>query len=238
MTPAPPSATPTPDPAAAGRLSARPQAPASPAGMTPGATSLGLGAERDGQIVVPAGYDPAQPAPLVVLLHGAGGRARDIIGLLQSHADAEGMLLLAIDSRAQTWDVIVDRYGPDVRFLDQALSLVFQRYAVDPGRIAIAGFSDGASYALSLGISNGDLFTHVLAFSPGFLAPKASQGRPALYISHGTRDEVLPIDVCSRRIVPELEQAGYAVTYHEFDGPHTVPQEIAGEAVAWFLGGR
>jgi phospholipase/carboxylesterase len=237
MTPAPPSATPTPDPAA-GRLSARPQAPVSPPATIPGATPLGLGAERDGQIVVPAGYDPAHPAPLVVLLHGAGGRARDIIGLLQSHADAEGILVLAIDSRAQTWDVIVDRYGPDVRFLDQALSLVFQRYAVDPGRIAIAGFSDGASYALSLGISNGDLFTHVIAFSPGFLAPKVSQGRPALYISHGTRDEVLPIDVCSRAIVPQLEQAGYAVTYHEFDGPHTVPQDIASEAVAWFLGGR
>jgi phospholipase/carboxylesterase len=206
--------------------------------MIPGVAPLGLGAERDGQIVVPDGYDPEQPAPLVVLLHGAGGRAQDIIGLLQSHADAEGILVLAIDSRSQTWDVIVDRYGPDVRFLDQALSLVFQCYAVDPGRIAIAGFSDGASYALSLGVSNGDLFTHVIAFSPGFLAPKARQGTPGIYISHGTRDEVLPIDVCSRTIVPQLEQAGYAVTYHEFDGPHTVPQEIAGEAVAWFLAGR
>ncbi len=31
------------------------------------------------------------------------------------------------------------------------------------------GFSDGASYALSLGVPNGDLFTHIVAFSPGFM---------------------------------------------------------------------
>ncbi len=51
---------------------------------------------------------------------------------------------------------------------------------------------------------------------------------------NGTRDEALPIDVCSRRIVPRLEQAGYDVTYREFNGPHTVPPQIAREAVGWF----
>ena len=98
-----------------------------------------------------------------------------------------------------------------------------------------AGFSDGASYALSLGLTNGDLFTHVLAFSPGFMAPRKRRGKPRLFLSHGTRDRVLPIDPCSRRIVPQVRRAGYDVTYREFDGPHTVPDEIAREAVDWFL---
>jgi predicted esterase len=216
-----------------GRLEARPRlttAEAPARGLLP----LGLGGKRDGFVYVPAGYRPEQPVPLVVMLHGAGGQARHALGILQSVADAEGFILLAPDSRGPTWDVIVDSYGPDVAFLNQALAQVFERYAVDPARVAIGGFSDGASYALSLGIANGDLFTHVLAFSPGFAAPPSQEGAPRIYVSHGKRDAVLPIDPCSRKLVPRLQSAGYDVRYHEFDGPHTVPGEIAREAVEWF----
>lgn len=60
-------------------------------------------------------------------------------------------ILLAPDSRGRTWDFILGDYGPDVRFIDRALDHVFKRYNVHPGHIGIAGFSDGASYALSLG---------------------------------------------------------------------------------------
>jgi predicted esterase len=118
--------------------------------------------------------------------------------------------------------------------IDRALEHMFSRYAIDPERLAIGGFSDGASYALSLGISNGDLFTHVLAFSPGFVAPAGRPGSPRIFVSHGVRDGVLPIDRCSRRIVPELERGGYDVLFREFDGGHTLPPEIASEAVGWF----
>jgi phospholipase/carboxylesterase len=37
---------------------------------------------------------------------------------------------------------------------------------------------------------------------------------------------VLPIDRCSRRLVPELQRAGYDVTYEEFDGGHVVPPSV------------
>jgi phospholipase/carboxylesterase len=57
-----------------------------------------------------------------------------------------------------------------------------------------------------VGITNGDLFTHVIAFSPGFLAPARQEGAPRLFISHGIHDTVLPIDRCSRRIVPLVQQ--------------------------------
>jgi phospholipase/carboxylesterase len=195
---------------------------------------LKLGGQRDGFLYVPQGYRGDRPLPLVVMLHGAGGHARHALDPWLELADAAGVLLLAPDSRGPTWDLILDDYGPDVAFLDRALRKVFERYAVDPTRVAIEGFSDGASYALSLGVANGDLFTHVVAFSPGFLAPPEQQGQPRLYISHGTRDQVLPIDPCSRRIVPRVQRAGYEVRYHEFDGPHTVPDEVAREALEWF----
>jgi phospholipase/carboxylesterase len=34
--------------------------------------------------------------------------------------------------------------------------------------------------------------------------------------------------------VPQLEQAGYNVRYHEFEGPHTVPAEMVSAALSWF----
>ncbi len=172
---------------------------------------------------------------MVLLLHGAGGHARQGLDLLRSLADAAGLLLLAPASREHTWDFLVGRrYGPDLALIDRALEQMFSRYAVTPERVAVGGFSDGASYALSLGITNGDLFTHVLAFSPGFMAPAGQRGSPRVFISHGTHDGVLPIDSCSRRIVPRLERDGYDVRYREFDGGHTITPEIALEAVNWF----
>ena len=216
-----------------GRLRARPGkvTGAAPVGLQP----LMLGASRDSYLYVPVGYRTQRSAPLVLLLHGAGGHARKGLELLRSLADATGLILLAPASREHTWDLLVGRrYGPDATLIDRALEHTFSRYAVDPARLAIGGFSDGASYALSLGITNGDLFTHVIAFSPGFMAPAGHTGSPRVFVSHGTRDGVLPIDRCSRRIVPELERGGYDVLYREFDGGHTILPEIASEAVGWF----
>lgn len=218
--------------ASTGRLGARPRH-AEKAGPT-GLRQLKLGDRRDGFIYVPAGVGANRPAPLIVMLHGAGGEARHGIRLLQNFADRSGVILLAPDSRGQTWDVIMGGYGPDVAYIDSALEQTFGSYSIDPARVAVAGFSDGASYALSLGVSNGDLFTHVIAFSPGFISPAGERGKPSLFISHGTRDRVLPVESCSRRIVPRVRRAGYSVLYREFDGPHTVPDEVAAEALDWF----
>lgn len=216
-----------------GRLVARPTPPTR-TGAT-GIHRLGLDDGRDALIYVPRGYRPESPAPLAVMLHGAGGSPEHGMDLLERFAEEKGLIVLAPQSREQTWDVIMGGYGPDIEFMDRALARTFEQYAVDPKRLAVGGFSDGASYALSVGITNGNLFSHVIAFSPGFTAPASREGKPRLYVSHGTRDQVLPIDRCSRRIVPQLERGGYDVLYHEFDGPHTVPADIALEAVDWFL---
>lgn len=218
--------------AAKGRLRSRPNQPTE-AG-TPGLHPLKLDGERDGFLYVPEGYRPEHPAPLVLMLHGAGGDAEGTLNIMRNLADSFEMILLAVDSRRQTWDVIINQFGPDIAFIDRALKQTFSRYAIDPSRLAIAGFSDGASYALSVGITNGNLFTHVLAFSPGFIAPADQIGEPRLFISHGEHDNVLNIDRCSRRIVPVLQRAGYEVLYQEFDGSHTVPEPIAQKALQWF----
>ena len=216
-----------------GRLQTRPTPPTRK--VTGGIQALNLDA-KDALLYVPAGYQPTQPAPLAVLLHGAGGKAEQGLALLQGLADALGLLILAPAARQHTWDIIVHDYGPDIAFIDEALAATFTRCAVDPARIAIGGFSDGASYALSVGLMNGDWFSHILAFSPGFMAPLIQRGKPKIYLSHGTLDEVLPIYRCSRQLVPQLLENGYEVRYQEFEGPHTVPMALAREAAQWFVG--
>jgi phospholipase/carboxylesterase len=147
------------------------------------------------------------------------------------------MVFLATDSRGSTWDIIVfGGFGPDVTFLDQALEHTFERCRIDPARIAMGGFSDGASYALSLGVSNGDLLTHLIGYSPGFHTPSDPiVGTPRVYISHGTQDNILPVSISRDIIVPSFQNAGYDVTYEEFAGGHEVPAEISESALDWFL---
>ncbi|HEX6040836.1 MAG TPA: PHB depolymerase family esterase [Longimicrobium sp.] len=207
------------------------------AAAEPGVHRLGLDARRDALLYVPPGLSADRPAPFALMLHGAAGNGQSALGIARGLAEEMGIVVLAPDSRGRTWDIILGAYGPDVEFLNEALEAVFARCAVDAGRMAIGGFSDGASYALSLGVANGDLFTHVLAFSPGFMAPPVQRGAPRVYVSHGTEDAVLPINACSRRVVPRLETAGYGVLYREFDGPHIVPAAVAREAFTWFATG-
>ena len=214
------------------RMRARPVETVS--GAQPGLTPLHFRAERDTLFYVPA--SAPDPAPFVLYLHGATGGEQQGIRRLRALADEFGFLLLSPASEDTTWDAIGGSYGSDTRLIDQALAKAFGMRRVDARKIAVCGFSDGASFALALGMSNGDLFKNVMAFSPGFIPPGVEEtGKPRLFFSHGTHDEILPIEDASRRIAPDLKRRGYDVTFREFDGPHTVPPEIARAAIEWFL---
>jgi phospholipase/carboxylesterase len=220
--PRPPA--PPPEMSAEGRLTARPSDAVEDEG------DAGLRRIGAAQVYVPPGEGPKT---LVVTLHGAGGGPEEAIALFRPHADRAGLILLAPKSRGQTWDIAQGGFGPDVAAIDGLLEEVFSDYPVDD--VAVAGFSDGASYALSLGLTNGDLFRSVIGFSPGFIAFGQQQGVPRLFVSHGTQDSILPIGRTSRRGVPRLRAAGYNVKYREFEGDHEVPPRVVREAVAWLL---
>ena len=223
---------------AAGRISARPSPPPPARRREPGVHELPAGGGRRALLSVPAQASSGRRVPLLVILHGAGGAGEEMLRLVRGPAGEAGFAVLAPSSRGSTWDVVRGGFGPDVEALDDLLGRVFARVAVDPERVVVGGFSDGASYALSLGLTNGDLFTHVVAFSPGFSAARARVGRPAVFVSHGTDDDVLPIDRTSRRVVPDLRRRGYAVRYREFAGGHVVPPQVTREALGWVRAGR
>jgi len=220
-------------------LQARPLSPT--IAIEPGEHALGLGGLRlvnrsviwrDGTLYIPRISSP-QSMPLLVWLHGGGGRS-DSFRYMFPLAEELGVVILALDARHNTWDGIDSPFGPDVLFIDAALQHTFERVAIDPQRIALGGLSDGASYALALGRTNGDLFTHLVAAAPGQLEPPAPPtGQPQIFVAHGTQDNVYHVMGSRRYIVPRLKEAGYDVTYLEFDGPHWVPAPIARQILKW-----
>ncbi|WP_210505896.1 alpha/beta hydrolase [Naasia sp. SYSU D00057] len=230
-------------PAPLGRRTGKPERPESllsrpsePTQPFPGAGThpLQVTADRDALLHIPPLLEAGRAAPLVITLHGAGGDSEAGLGLLRAQADERGILLLAAASRESTWDAVGrGRYGTDVQLLDEALKRTFDVVGVDEERIAVAGFSDGASYALGLGLANGGLLRRIAAFSPGFIPPGGRDGSPSVFLTHGTADEVLPIDRTSRRIVSSLRDEGLDVDYREFPGGHWVPPELAEAAVDW-----
>ena len=166
-------------------------------------------------------------------LHGYGATSDDWSGYID-HAEARGFVLLAPDSRTISWTA-ADSIAADVAFIDDALQHTFDRCRIDPAHIAFAGFSDGASYAVSLGVANGDLFTNLLVHSGGFYWPASPiVGKPPVYQSHGTSDQILPLTL-ARTIEAQLLSEGYDVTFEEFDGGHQLLPATSQASLDWFL---
>ena len=205
--------------AAEGRLVFKAHAPTQK--VHPGMMPLGLDSVRDGFLLVPHDNAARHPAPLLVLLHGATQRAR-LFERFAPLADSLDVAILAVDSRAMTWDAVRDTFGPDVEFLQRAIGRSFDRAYIDSCRVVIGGFSDGASYALSLGIRNADVFHGVVAFSPGFVIPAPNPQKVPVFLRHGVRDQILAIESTSRPILNALRAEHFDVDYAEFDGPHTI----------------
>src|SRR5262245_19565313 len=169
---------------------------------------------RNGLLYVPMAH--AEPLPLLILLHKSGGSPKEWFSGGESFApDAEKgrFIILAPESPGVSWATGPKSWGYDYVAINRALEEAFARCAIDRNRLAIGGFSDGASYALSLGLANGDVFGYVIAFSPGFIVKAHARGRlgnnnevqiPLVYIAHGTADNVLPIASTSRIFASSL----------------------------------
>lgn len=174
---------------------------------------------------------------LILTLHGANsGGAGGGFYAFRSAWDVPGLVLVSPASEEITWSFLRGR-DKDLPVVNRALAQAFARCRVDPRLVAVGGFSDGATYALTLGLANGDLFRAVIALSPGGALAEKRVGRPRFFVAHGTRDRVLPIAATSDVTVDGLRDLGYAVTYRRFNGQHEVRPEIARAAVRRFLRG-
>jgi len=193
---------------------------------------------------VPASAGPNPP--LLVLLHGAGRNSSGIIGGLQADADKRGIVLLAPTSRGPTWDAIPaalraanpqsaldarlgHRFGRsrDSDRVEAAIDALSKQLPFDRSRTVLAGFSDGATFALAMGMARSRPFSAVIAWSPGIAIETAGPARGRrVFVSHGRQDPVLSFEVDKNEIVPLLEREGAAVTFLPFDGVHEAPRAV------------
>ena len=194
-------------------------------------TSAGLQKLSGGLLFIPNAH--AEPLPLLILLHKAGGSASEWFSGERSYAhyaDQGRFIILAPESPGQSWGIGPKNWGYDYVAINRALEEAFARCAIDRNRLAIGGFSDGASYTLSLGLANGDVFRlvydshfhRVISLGRTRVEDRNPKGVeiPLVYIAHGTGDNVLPIGSTSRIFVSQLRKNGYTVEFNEFSGGH------------------
>jgi phospholipase/carboxylesterase len=191
---------------------------------------------------IPAGAG-AHP-PLLVLLHGADHRPGWMIERLARQADKRGIVLLAPSSQGGTWDAVTRAKQPpsrdsplvnanarrftggrDAARVEAAIAALGQNVPVDRARTVLAGFSDGATYALALGMSRAHAFAAVIAWSPGIAleTPAPARGR-RVFVSHGRQDPILPYATDCAEILPNLRTEGAALTFLPFEGVHQIPE--------------
>lgn len=205
-------------------------------GCTAGEHALRLGNGRVARLRVTPGPSK-KPRGLILAFHGAGGSPREGLFVFREAWTEPGLVLLAPGSIGNTWSALHNRQDRDLETVNRALAETWKLCRIDRRRVAVGGFSDGATHALSIGLQNGAVFRSVMALSPGGLLDVQHRGKPRVFIAHGTGDDVLPYSRTSGKIVPGLRGSGYSVTFRSFAGGHEVPTSISRAAVRWYLRG-
>ena len=121
-------------------------------------------------LLTPDEIEPGRRYPLVTVLHGAGRQDELLVRACQGEPEKRQALFLVPRSVQPTWDLIACDERPDLDFLEHAYDLIYRRYPIDPARQALLGYSDGASYALAVGLSNPHVFCAVMGWAAGFVA--------------------------------------------------------------------
>jgi polyhydroxybutyrate depolymerase len=150
----------------------------------------------------------AEPRPLLIMIHGAGGnaaRAEEATGLTDAVA-ANDMLVaypngtaansvegeLAWNAGACCGLARADRVD-DVAFIVAMIADIQSQYAVDPERIYLAGYSNGGMLSYRLACEHAELFAGIAVVSGALNYTPCEPSRPLpVLIIHGTADATVP----------------------------------------------
>ncbi|CAI5497260.1 unnamed protein product [Closterium sp. Naga37s-1] len=155
---------------------------------------LNSGGGPDGLVYVPSTYTEASSCPILVALHTEEGDAKEALAPFVQYAEQHRLLLVAPDARDVLWDCSFEGANMDATFIDKAMETAFNRFSIDPESVCLSGFSEGGTMAMALGLRNSQLFSHVMAFTPGMIDLPCYQDGPDIFISHGTSDPDRGID--------------------------------------------
>jgi phospholipase/carboxylesterase len=187
--------------------------------------------------------------PLLIMLHGYGSNDADLF----SFADQLPENLLIISARAPismgfgafSWYTInfddangkfsnLDEARDSIKKIELFIDEISTKYQVDKQNIFLLGFSQGCILSYAIALKNANKIKHVIALS-GYINTKLipsnlkkdSFNNLDFYISHGTVDQVLPVD-WARKSIPILETLNIKFDYKEYPIGHGVsPQNFA-----------
>jgi len=168
------------------------------------------GTKRSYIIHIPPSYDGGKPVPLVIVLHGLGGTARNMeltTGMYEK-SDAEGFIVVYPEGVVNSWNAILptgyafENNVDDVGFIKELIDRLQSKFAIDGNRIYVVGFSNGAMMAYRLAAELSDRIAAVAAVA-GAIGCRATPDSPlntirepahpvSVIIIHGLKDYGAP----------------------------------------------
>jgi phospholipase/carboxylesterase len=204
----------------------------------------------------------AEPAATIVWLHGLGADGWDFVPLVRELPLPEDLALRFIFPHApvrpvtinngmemRAWyDIAMNDIArlPDeggIRESQAAIERLIRREGergMPPGRIVLAGFSQGGAIALQAGLRHADRLAGIVALSTYLTLEESLESEAAaanratpIFMGHGTEDQVVPLRLAELGRAA-LARRGYEVEWHTWPMPHSVCGEEV-EALAQFL---
>jgi polyhydroxybutyrate depolymerase len=127
-----------------------------------------LGRDRAYTLVVPDNYAPSTPYPLVFVLHGSGGNAAGARAQTDLEKVAAGHAVFVYPEGAGGWDLDAPASSNgDVALFDAILLASHNALCIDPRRVFVTGFSNGAYMANQLGCKRGERIRAVVTHAGG-----------------------------------------------------------------------
>ncbi len=193
----------------------------------------------------------ADDYPTLVLLHGRGDSAAGILPLAYEF-ERDDLLVISVQAPLGLGGVMAGGYEwyrfqqppslneatlrTSLDALAKFLDTVKASYPVDPRRVVLLGFSQGAVMSLGTQALQPDSVAGVIALSGYFPIEVESDagnlvGRPA-FVAHGTHDDIIPVEA-GRRTRDLLERHGLDLTYREYPMAHQVSAEEMVDVRSW-----
>ena len=190
---------------------------------------------------VPSGRKDDAEMPLVILMHGRGADANDLADVAPS-IDAGYRFIFPnakrpfepyrgmtfgfswFDGWPPTRQSIAESRELILKFIDEAL----ERYPTPPGKLILAGFSQGALMALDCGFRTKQQLAGIVSMSGALYEEELpnlwDRKNERVLIVHGSEDEVIPV-IAARRTRNVLEEHGLNPEYHELAMGHWVTED-------------
>ena len=195
----------------------------------------------------PTNMDPTKKYPAIFLLHGMGSHEDDLPQLVQDFQEQCHIFSLRgpiTQHPGYAFFTIQEVGQPDRAIFDKVLIALqrfileaIEEYQIDPHKVFVLGFSQGAVLAQSLAFVMGNLVTGIVALSgytPKFVTEEyaiRSVEHLHAFISHGDYDYVIPSQwgMESKEI---FEQFGATVTFKQYPDGHDVTPDNLRDLVA------